>query len=73
MNSNTHDYLMGQSVINRLMRDLKTYKGPSIYYVSKIVGGCCQMLIIAYILGGWVRKNAYVRFFKKNVVEKNIS
>ena len=34
-------------------------------YVGKIVGGCNQMLIIAYILGGWVWTNAYVRFLKK--------
>ena len=29
------------------------------------------MLIIAYILGGWVRTNAYVRFLKK-IGEQNV-
>ena len=30
------------------------------------------MLIIAYILGGWVWTNDYVRFLKKKIVGKNI-
>ena len=37
-------------------------KGLFIYYVRKIVGGFRQMLIIAYILGGWVWTYSYVRF-----------
>ena len=44
-------------------------KEPFNYYVIKIVGDYGQMLTFAYMVGGWVRQDAYIGNQKNRITE----